>query len=212
MKQVKKLEELLPLSYFDKNTLSQFYDLSDNSLYANIKRWLRSGELIQIKKGLYVTERYYITLKDKEAYIEFLANRIHEPSYLSTEYVLQKYSLMTEAVYARTSITLKTKRIYKNQLGVFIYRNIKEELFSGFDIKRCGDFEIREATKAKALFDFLYLKTFRIRKIDVELIQSYRLNLNELNSKDMNEFSKYCRQAKIEKYEKLPELVEGLRA
>ena len=55
MNQVKKLKNLEKLSYFDKNTLAQYIELSDNSLYANIKRWLKNGRIIQIKKGMYVT-------------------------------------------------------------------------------------------------------------------------------------------------------------
>ena len=49
MNQVLKLKKLANLGFFDKNTLAQFMELSENSLYANIKRWLKSGVLIQLK-------------------------------------------------------------------------------------------------------------------------------------------------------------------
>jgi hypothetical protein len=56
------------------------------------------------------------------------------PSYLRLEYVLQKYSILSESVFAFTSITVKTGRTYRNDLGDFVYRNIKKDLFSGFDL------------------------------------------------------------------------------
>lgn len=211
MNQVKKLENLESLSYFDKNTLGQFFDLKDNSLYANIKRWLKVGNLIQIKKGLYVTKEYFNLLRDKGAYTEFLANRIRQPSYLSTEYILQKYNILTEAVYAITSISLKSKHIYKNKITTFIYQNIKENLFTGYDIIKRGPFEIFEATKAKALFDYLYLQLLKIKEIDQDILLSYRLNLEELKRRDLNEFARYCKLSKIKKYLALPKLLETLR-
>src|SRR5262245_49587671 len=152
MKQVPNLVKLSSLSYFDKETLSQIIEVSENSLYADIKRWLKRGDLVHLKKGWYVTDAYLRSLADRDAYLDFLANKLREPSYLSLEYVLQKHGLLTEAVYALTSVTLKATRTYKNEFGVYFYRNIKEELFEGFRIVNRGGFEIKEATKAKALF------------------------------------------------------------
>jgi len=208
MNQLKKLRNLNNLSYFDKNTLSQFVDISDNSLYTNIKRWLKNGDLIQLKRGLYVTKEYFSTLTNKPAYTEFIANKLKEPSYLSLEYVLQKYSILTEAVYSCTSITLKTKRSYDNKLGSFIYRNIKDDLFTGYDIVEKDEFRIREASKAKALFDYLYLKTLRVKTIERELFDSYRLNLDDFSREDLKEFSEYCKIAGTGKLLKLLKLVD----
>lgn len=196
MNQVKKLKALETLSYFDKNTLAQVIELSDNSLYSNIKRWLKNGLLIQLKKGCYVTRAYYDRLQDKESYLDFIGNKLREPSYLSLECVLQKYSILSEAVYAYTSITLKSKRIYTNQLGTFLYRNICEKLFTGYTIKSYGNFEIKEASKAKALFDYFYLRFYRIFSINKTLLKSLRLNLDEFTKKDFKEFLGYCKLSK----------------
>lgn len=211
MNQVKNLQKLSALSYFDKETLSQFVDISDNSLYANIKRWLKKGELIQLKKGRYVTKEFVQNLDDADAYRSFIANKLREPSYLSLEYVLQKYNILTEAVFAFTSITLKTRRRYKNKLGVFIYKNIKEKLFKGYAIFSRAGFDIKEATKAKALFDYLYLKLWRVPEVDKELIRSFRLNLDEMSEKDIREFSGYCGECGFKKFLALPKLIRSLK-
>ncbi|MBL7158861.1 hypothetical protein ISS85_00075 [Candidatus Microgenomates bacterium] len=207
MNQVQNLKKFSDLSYFDKNTLSQFIKLSDKSLYAAINRWIKNGKIIQLKKGLYVTGDYIDKMSGKQAYLDFIANRLKFPSYLSLEYVLQKYSVLSESVFSITSITLKSKRIYRNKLGIFIYRSIRESLFTGYAIKKNNGFEIKEATKAKALFDYLYLKLFRIKSPDKQLLNSFRLNLDEFSSEDKREFDDYCQLLGIKKYKKLPLLL-----
>lgn len=210
MNQVQKLKKLNNLSYFDKNTLSQFVELPDRSLYANINRWVEKGKLVPLKKGLYVTGEYLERMAGNQAYLEFIANKLKYPSYLSLEYVLQKYSVLSESVFSFTSITAKSKRIYRNKLGVFVYRSIRDNLFTGYVIKKNGEFEIKEATKAKALFDYLYLKLFRTRSLDREWRNSLRLNLDEFTNEEKKEFESYCRLSGIEKYKRLPSLLFGL--
>jgi len=209
MNQLKKLGKISNLSYFDTNTLSLIYpELSKNSLYANIKRWIKQGYLIQIKKGMYVTKEYVLNVQDKSSYKEFLANKIKYPSYLSTEYVLQKYSILSDAVYAYTSVTLKSKNTYNNEFGRYIYRNITKKLFTGYEIKDRGEYSIYEATKAKALFDYLYLKLYRVKNITEEMLLSLRLNLDEIDERDMKEFENYCELTEVEKYKKLSYLLK----
>ncbi|PIS08859.1 hypothetical protein COT75_04460 [Candidatus Beckwithbacteria bacterium CG10_big_fil_rev_8_21_14_0_10_34_10] len=207
MNQVQNLKKLSRLSYFDKNTLAQFIELSDNSLYAAINRWVKNGKIIQLKKGFYVTGDYLDKMPEKEKYLEFIANKLKFPSYLSLEYVLQKYSVLSESIFSLTSVTLKSKRVFRNKLGVFIYRGISKNLFLGYTIKKKNEFEIKEATKAKALFDYLYLKLFRVRVFNKEKMDSFRLNLFGFTPKDKKEFIDYCRLTKIKKYQILPRLL-----
>lgn len=211
MNQIQNLQKLQNLSYFDKETLAQIIDLSDNSLYADIKRWLKKGDLVPLKKGLYVTKEYVSLLPTKDFYAEFIANKLKEPSYLSLQYVLQKYNILAEAVYAFTSVTLKSKRLYQNKFGSFIYRHMKEDLFQGFEIKRKERFEIKEASVAKALFDYLYFQTIKTRFVDRELLESYRLNLEGFSDKDLEEFADYCERAKISQWRLLPRLIKEIR-
>lgn len=208
MNQLSKIKKLSNLSYLDKNTLSQVIELSDNSLYTNIKRWLKTGDLVQLKKGMYVTGGYIARLKNRDAYMEFLANKLREPSYLSMETVLQRHNMLSEAVYGWTSVTLKTKHIYKNKFGVFIYRNIKESLFDGFEIRTVDGFDVRVASLAKALFDYLYYKLLRVRDVDWELIESFRLNWDEFPKSDFAELSKYCEASGVKKMIELPGIIK----
>lgn len=211
MNQIDKVKKLNNLNCFDKNTLSQFVELSDNSLYANIKRWLKSGRLISLKKGLYVTADYLAAQRNMRSYTEFVANKLREPSYLSMEYMLQHYNIISEAVYGFTSVTRKSKRIYTNAFGVFVYRNMKETLFTGYVIQRIDDFQVKVATKAKALFDYFYYKLFRIPEVDAGLVASFRLNYDELTSAELKEFAAYCRLAQTKKMLTLMHIVRKAR-
>lgn len=94
-----------------------------------------------------------------------------------------------------------------NPLGAFVYRNIKEDLFTGFEIRSIDEFDIRVARKAKALFDFLYFKLFKIQVITPEILDSFRLNFDGFSKEDLKEFSGYCKLSGIQKFIQLPPMI-----
>lgn len=208
MNQINKLQQLNNASFFTKETLSQVIGGSDKAIDDNILRWVKKGILLQLKNGLYVTNVYVSSLLNQEPFIEFIANILKKPSYVSCEYVLQKHGMLTESVFAVTSVSLKKTNIYRNKLGTFLYANIKEVLFTGYKLLVKDDFEIKEATKAKALFDFLYLRLWREQEISTELIRSYRFNLIEFSSTDFLEFESYIQLTTLKKMKILPVLLK----
>ena len=181
------------LPYFNKITLGEILGKSGENLNYWIKTRLKNGEIIQLKKGLYVSKLYLFSqernIGNKEQYCELLANIIRYPSYISLEYALSKYGLIPEAIFAYTSVGLKSSRRFTNKLGNFYYRNIKKALFFGF---KTIDFEgkrIKFATKAKALFDFLYFKKFiSLSHLKAELFVDLRINWDEFENVDKQEF------------------------
>lgn len=210
MKQLINLSRLNSASFFDKETLQRVIEVSDDSLSSNVKRWLKKGELIQLKKGLYVTKGYIQAVSDKQNYAEFIANILKQPSYLSGEYILQKYSMLTESVFSVTSVTLKKTGRYQNVFGTYAYSNIKEKLFTGFTIISRDGYEIKEATKAKALFDFLYFRLWRLPQITEDYLESLRLNLGEMKADDFIEFDSYIRLVNIKKLNNLTTTIKQL--
>lgn len=207
MKQVENLQQLKSLSFFDTSAVGQVTFLQGNYLYESIARWINAGILLQLKKGLYTTSDFYKDLLEKDTYAEFLANKLKYPSYLSLEYVLSKNGVLSESVYAYTSITRKKPQVFVNSIGSFSYRNISEKLFLGFEIFDKEGFEIAMASKPKALFDYLYLKFLRRSEITKESTEDLRLNLDEFSNKEIKEFTYYCNLTKISKYQKLPKLL-----
>jgi predicted transcriptional regulator of viral defense system len=210
MKQLINLSKLDSASFFNKETLGRVIEIGDNSLYANIKRWLKRGELVQLKKGLYVTKGYVRAVSDRQNYTEFVANILKQPSYLSGEYILQKYGMLTESVFGVTSVTLKKTGKYQNVFGTYIYSTIKEKLFTGFNITSKGGYDIKEATKAKALFDFLYFRLWRLPEITKEYLESLRLNLGEMQTSDFAEFDLYLKLANMKKLNNLTVVLKEL--
>lgn len=208
MNQINNLSKLTPASFFIKETLQKVIKVSDNSLYSNIKRWLKTGDLIQLKRGVYVTKAYVSNLDNKDSYVDFIANNLKKPSYLSGEYVLQKYGMLTESVFAITNITLKKTQTYNNDFGTFIYSNIKQNLFTGYKIINRNGFEIKEASKAKALFDYLYLRLWRVPEISKDYLETLRLNLGEMNKKNFEEFENYVLLSNLNKFKSLTNLLK----
>ncbi len=207
MKQVHKLKNLETLAFFNIVAVEQVTEVSAKCLYENISRWIKSGTLIQLKKGLYTTKSYYSKVEDKESYTEFIANKLKYPSYLSLEYVLSKYQILSENVYTYTSVTSKKTNIYSSELGVFSYRNISDKLFVGFEIINKGGFEVVVASKAKALFDYLYFKFYKQKKITEEDINGLRLNLDEFSEDEVKELQEYCNLTSMGKFKNLTKLL-----
>ena len=175
------------LPYFNKITLGEILGKKGENLNYWIKRLLEKGEIIALKKGLYVSRLYLLSLKKnpdlKEKYLEYLANIIRYPSYISLEYALAKYGAIPEGVYTVTSVTLKSTRVFRNELGRFTYRNIKNELFGGFEILDFDGNRIKFASKGKALFDFLYYKK-------LGELEELRINWDIFNTQDREGFKK----------------------
>ena len=72
---LEKLQEKTDkLIFFDKNSL-KLLEKDDNNLNANLKYWLKNGDLIALKNGVYVVRVSYNKEINKNEYLEFLANK-----------------------------------------------------------------------------------------------------------------------------------------
>ena len=168
--------------------------LGEKSAYLNIilSRYAKRGAMLHLRKNLYVTKAYIDNAERRGVYsdyVEFIANKLYSPSYLSLDYVLYEHNMLTEVPRNITSVGLRKTDSFSNELGTFIYHKIKEELFTGFNVVKKGNFSILKATKTKALFDFLY---FRKRLLlDKEAIEELRLNLDEFGESDFTELDAY---------------------
>ena len=181
------------MPYFDIKNLS-IIEKNGEYLKILLSRYKRKGRLIRLKKGLYVSADYLNILEKKDLlsfYTEFAADLLYSPSYLSLEYVLYEYNILSEIPKNFTSISQKKTTHFNNNLGDFFYHQISPRLFTGFEIREKDNFVIFKATKAKALFDYLYLrKNFIISR---QAFAELRLNLDNLTKSDLSEFKKYLK-------------------
>ena len=205
------LEQLKPLPHFSKDSLCQLgqqLGLADSTIDTYISRFLKHKEILQLKKGVYVSIDFFNKNRGDISYSFYLSNIIRTPSYVSSWSALQFYNLTTESIYSITSITPKLTRTYKTKAGNFTYQSIKEELFLDFFLKQ-GKFASRTlpalsteglslrfdffiASPATSLFDLLYFKTRKFRGIRSKnikaLVEELRIDIDEM---DKNERSKF---------------------
>ncbi|MFH1713538.1 MAG: hypothetical protein ABH896_05160 [Candidatus Jacksonbacteria bacterium] len=209
MKRRKNLiEQLKTLPYFNKATVYQLgkqYELANTTIDTYISRFLKYKELIQLKKGLYISADFFNKNRSDISYSFYLANILRTPSYVSSWTALQYYNLTTELIYTTTSITPKVTRTYKTKAGVFVYQSIKKELFCGFSLVRgatvvpADRFDFFIASPARALFDLLYFKTHQFRgsqfKDISRIVEEMRIDIGEMDEKERDAF-----YAMIKKY------------
>jgi predicted transcriptional regulator of viral defense system len=180
-------------------------DLSVTGLTKNhsktlLYRFSKNNEIVSLKRGYYVSWKFLENIEKRNIfnnYLEFVGNIIYKPSYLSAEYILEKYGVLSEGVTSFVLITEKKTNKFLNSLGVFKYYHIKPDLFCGFNVVDKDEFSIAEASLAKALFDFLYFRKNIL--LEKSQFDELRLNLDILTKKDVAEFKKYVNIEKSEK-------------
>lgn len=202
-------KELESLPYFTKSQARLLIGKSGRNLDGKLAQLSRLGYLISLKKNLYVTD-IYLGSVDRGRYTELVANTLRSPSYLSLEYILAKAGLIPEGVFTLGSITLKSSRAYTTPLGHFVYHSIKPSLFTGYHQTAWGDKIILEATPAKALFDWLYLK--KMLDVRAELTHDLRLNWDHFSPADYREFTQYVDLSHSPKMRQISRIIQKLYA
>ena len=116
---------------------------------------LKKGDIIRIKKGLYI---FGPELAREPYSKEVLANLIYGPSYISLEYALSFYGLIPERVETVTSITSKRKKLFDTPTGIFSYKYINPSMYSyGITLHKLDErHSILIACREKAVSDMLY--------------------------------------------------------
>lgn len=207
MKYKIEIEKLAKLPYFDNITVENLLGISGQNLRMFTTRAVAKGQLVRLKRGIYVTSEYFNNKKANPYYFEFLSNKIYGPSYLSLSYVLQKNAVLTESVYALTALTIKKTAKVINKAGNFIYTNINKDLFTGFEIIERDGYQIQEATLAKALYDYLFFTVKPWKTVTYERIEGLRLNLDDVPEDSWNEFKQYVDKFKSKKMRKIKKII-----
>jgi hypothetical protein len=86
---------------------------------------LKKGEIVRIKKGLYILPEEYGGKLDNI----LLSNLIYGPSYVSFEYALSYWGLIPEKIEVVTAVTNKRKKRFQTPIGVFSYRFLNNRIF-----------------------------------------------------------------------------------
>ena len=195
------LEQLRLLPHFDKSIIYQLgkqLGLGDSTVDTYISRFLKYKEIMQLKRGLYVSADFFEKNRTDISYSFYLANILRTPSYVSSWAALQYYNLATEAIYSITSVTSKVTRNYQTKAGNFTYQSIRRNLFSDFSLVKgnpaspAGRFDFYIASPSKALFDLLYFRTHQFRGVKLGtikgLIEELRIDIDEIDKMEQKKF------------------------
>jgi hypothetical protein len=161
------------LVYRDKRTVFRLNDIAMlsgetrfESLNRKVNYMVRSGKLLNPRKGIYVKPDFSA---------EELACNIYSPSYISLEYVLQKAGIIFQYDSAITSVSYLSRGV---EIGdqAFRFSKIKGEiLVNTTGITGIGDI-ISMATPERAFLDVLYLHQNyyfdNIKPLNFEIIES----------------------------------------
>jgi len=182
-----KIYQKAPL--IDSSTFS-LYNEKPQNLRRQVREWVKKDYLIPLKRGLYIFSSQWRKIQPS---VLFMANFLVLPSYVSLEQALGFYEIIPEKVTVITSVTSKKTKIFKNLVGSFEYRSIKEYLFFGFKKEIDNNQEFFIALPEKALLDYFYLnnhfqgdfselESLRLQNLEVlniKLLETYGLKYNK---------------------------------
>jgi len=189
------------LPYFTLQAVSQIAGTSLQATRQLLARQEKSGKIIRLKRGCYMSREFWLMHKNDLDFMAMISVILQPQSYLTGAWVLQKYGVMTEGIYSVTAVTTKHTRVITNKIATFYYAHIANKLFNGYEeINYCG-VSCREATAAKALFDYLYLRhePGGLREKNFDLAEDERLNIDDCKKGRINEFLSYIKMSSLPK-------------
>ena len=172
-----------------------------NQLY----RWKKQGLVVALKKGLYALAKSERSVGLSK---ELIASSLYKPSYISLETALSNYRMIPEKVVAVTSVTPRKTMTFQNEEGMFIYRNIKKDLYFGFRLERDGaGFPYFMADPEKALLDYLYLNLGGIKAHQSDYF-SGAMRLQNTSVLDRKKLKLYAKRFEVKKLVKILEFLK----
>ncbi|MFO8062061.1 MAG: hypothetical protein R6U31_03955 [bacterium] len=124
-------------------------DFDNRRLY----EWNKKGYIKKIINGFYIFSDRQVN----EGLMFRIANRIYRHSYVSLETALSYYNLIPEQIFMITSVSTRKTKTFDTDIGRLGYKNIKNEIYLGYDIVLDESSSFLIASPEKALLDYFYL-------------------------------------------------------
>ena len=153
-----KYDELLDL-VGDEAVFSSSLLLSgkadDRQVRLQLSRWVKSGQLIQLRRGLYALAPPW---RKVEPHPFLIANRMRSGSYVSLQSALAWHGVIPEQVPVVTSVGPGRPEVASTPLGVFQVQHLAEPLRFGFSRVEVAPRQFAfVAAPEKALLDLVHL-------------------------------------------------------
>jgi len=169
--------------------LNSLLDNTSAARYGMVNKALKKGELIKIRRGLYIiTDKY----RHKKLSKFFLASRIAPHSYISLESAMSYHGWLPERVATVTSVIAcaRTKK-YVTPFGEFIFYQLpvnEYEFLTGVtrvEVIKGEPFLL--ASPLRALADYVYIRKIDWESIDF-LTRSLRIDIEQLTHINRDHF------------------------
>ena len=160
---------------------------TDFSRHGLIKRAIASGELLNVRRGLYCLAEPF---QKKPVNVYGISQLVYGPSYVSLESTLSFHGWIPEAVYACTCVSFNSAKEFDTPLGLFSYKRVPQKAFY-MGVDRCVDEHgnvFFMASPAKALADYVYVRRLTWTGVDAA-IGSLRIEPEEIRSVEPAELS-----------------------
>lgn len=159
-------------------------NVDPRSVRLQLSRWVKSGRITQLRRGLYTLAPPYQKVKPHPFLV---ANRLQQASYVSGPSALAVYDMIPDTVQSTFSVTTGRPGRWETPVGVFEYRHIKTSLMRGYRLVTLTQTQPPQqafvAIPEKALLDLVYLQTGGDR---VEYLKELRLqNLDSLDPEEL---------------------------
>jgi predicted transcriptional regulator of viral defense system len=183
---------------------------SYSAIDQKINELIKSGDIIRVKKGLYI-------FGDESRQIPFakesLANLIYGPSCISLEYALAYHRLIPERVETLTSVTPKRDKNFSTPIGQFSYRYLSGSKYPHGIEQQWIDQQhpILIASPEKALCDYVVLNkvpelaTLRAAKTFLE--EDLRIDCDSWKRFDIKRMIKINRNYKSQSIARIMEVL-----
>ena len=99
--------------FFDLASVVQLTEERRESIRMQLYRWCKAGKLLSLRRGMYALPEAYNSSAINPAE---LANKLYNPSYISTYWAMGYYGLIPEKVVTYTSVTSRVSRSFSNSL------------------------------------------------------------------------------------------------
>jgi predicted transcriptional regulator of viral defense system len=148
----------------------------------------KSGDLIRLKKGLYIVAP---KIHNQQVSKGLIANHLYGPSYISLESALSFYGLIPERVYSSRSMTLKRSKIFSTPLGIFEYVTASPAYFEiGIRQEIINDqYAYLIGTPEKAICDMIIatpsLRLQSVKAMQIYLEDDLRMDLSAMANFDI---------------------------
>jgi predicted transcriptional regulator of viral defense system len=157
-----------------------------------LSRWVASGRLIQLRRGLYVMAPPFARASPS---VLSIASRLRKPSYVSLQSALSYHGAIPESVQSVTSVTTGRPGRHETALGHFIYRHLSPNLFWGYrEVKLGEEGSAYVALPEKALLDLFYLTSGRV---STSFVRELRLAPDVLDPRNLQDFAKRAAKPKL---------------